>query len=53
MDFAEALVEKLPKDFISKIGLYTGYSKKIDFTNVTINEGKTSNEIIDFGITYN
>jgi hypothetical protein len=52
MDFAETIIDKLPKDFTSKIGIYTGYSKKIELSSVTIDEGKTSNEIIDFGITY-
>jgi len=52
MEFAETILDKLPKDFTSRIGLYTGYSKKIELSTVTIEEGKTTNEIIDFGITY-
>ena len=52
MELAETIIDKLPKDFIPKIGLYAGYLKKIELSTVTIDEGKTSNEIIDFGITY-
>lgn len=52
MDLAEKIIDKFPSDFRSKINLYTGYSKKMDISFVTINENKTANKVIDFGITY-
>lgn len=52
MELAEIIISKFPIEFTSKIGLYSGYSKKLKFHKVTVDEGKTSNEIIDFGITY-
>jgi hypothetical protein len=52
MELAEIIIGKFPIEFKSKIGLYSGYSKKLKFHKVTVDEAKTSNEIIDFGITY-
>ena len=52
MDLAENIISKLPKEFQWKIGLYGPYSNKIDFSTLRINEGKTNNKVIDFGITY-
>jgi len=52
MDLAGKLIEKIPLELRSKIGLYSSYSNKFDLSNITINEGKTTNKVIDFGITY-
>jgi hypothetical protein len=52
ISIAESIIEKMPKSFTSRIGLYSAYSKKIKLSTVKIDEGKTSSEIIDFGITY-
>jgi hypothetical protein len=52
MDLAKSIIDKFPQDFKSKIGLYTGFSNKLDFSTVTIDQGKTSNKVVDFGITY-
>jgi hypothetical protein len=52
IDVAGNIINKFPKEFCSKIGLYGLYSKKINITTVKINEGKTANEVVDFGITY-
>ena len=52
MNMAEKIIEKIPLNIRSKIGLYSSYSNKIDLSNITIDENKTTNKIIDFGITY-
>lgn len=52
-DKSFALISKLPSEFKTKIGLYTGYDKSIHFANIEIKEAKTTNENVDFGITYN
>jgi len=52
MDLAENILKKFPKGFASKIGLHGPFSNKVHLTTVKINEGKTTNEVIDFGITY-
>jgi hypothetical protein len=47
------LISKFPPEFKEKLNLYTGYDKSFKFTTIEIKEGKTSNENIDFGTTYN
>lgn len=47
------LISKFPSDFKTNIGMYTGYDKSFHFSNIEIKEDKTTNENIDFGITYN
>ncbi|UTN02344.1 carboxypeptidase-like regulatory domain-containing protein [Flavobacterium bizetiae] len=46
------LISKFPSDFKSKIDLYSGYDKSLHFANIEIKEQKTTNENVDFGITY-
>jgi hypothetical protein len=48
---AEKIIESFPDDFKRKIKLYSGYSKAYDFKTIRIEEGKTENNISDFGIT--
>lgn len=50
-DKANELIKLFPDDFIRKIKLYTGYSKAYDFEIMYIEEGKSTNQITDFGIT--
>lgn len=50
-DKIEKLFEKIPDDFKRKLKLYTGYSNAYDFSIIKIEEGKTTNQITDFGIT--
>ncbi len=52
MDLAEKIIDKFPKSFCTKIGIYGAYSQKIKIKTETVDEGKTTNEVIDFGITY-
>jgi hypothetical protein len=47
----EKLFETFPDDFKSKIKLFTSYSNAYDFSTIRIEEGKTENNITDFGIT--
>ncbi|WP_409416871.1 hypothetical protein [Flavobacterium sp. PS2] len=47
------LISKFPPDLKSKIELYTGYDKSLNFSNIEIKEAKTTNENVDFGTTYN
>ena len=47
------LISKFPKDFKTKLGLYTGYDKSLSFNNIEIKEAKTANQNVDFGTTYN
>jgi hypothetical protein len=47
------LISKFPQEFKEKLNLYTGYDKSFKFTTIEIKEGKTSNENVDFGTTYN
>lgn len=50
-DKIEKLVSSFPEDFKSKLGIYGLYNKSIDFSFILIGEGKTENNISDFGIT--
>lgn len=52
MEVAEKIIDNFPKEFKSKLRLYSAYSRKLEIRSVRIEEGKTTNEIIDFGITY-
>jgi hypothetical protein len=52
MELANSIIASFPNEFRYKIGVLTGYSGKIEITSFQIEEGKTRNEIIDFGITY-
>lgn len=52
MEKSETLINSFPKDFISKIKLYTPYSYSYDFGTVFIEGNKSVNEVIDFGTTY-
>ncbi|PMB13396.1 hypothetical protein CEN47_28750, partial [Fischerella thermalis CCMEE 5319] len=48
---ANELIKLFPDDFKWKIKLYTGYSNAFDFETIHIDEGKSANQITDFGIT--
>ncbi len=48
---SEKLIDLLPKEFKSKIKLYSGYSNAFDFSGIYIEEGETKNNNSDFGIT--
>jgi hypothetical protein len=48
---AAKIIEQLPDDAKRKIGIYTGYSNALSFSNITIEEGKPEVKITDFGIT--
>lgn len=50
-DKANELFKSFPDDFTRKIKLYTGYSNAFDFETIYIEEGKSANQITDFGIT--
>jgi hypothetical protein len=50
-DKANELIKSFPDDFLRKIKLYTGYSKAYDIEIIYIEEGKSTNQITDFGIT--
>jgi len=50
-DKAEKLIDMLPKDFTSKIQLFTGYSNALDFSTIHIEERKTATQNTNFGIT--
>jgi hypothetical protein len=52
MELADKIIEKFPYDFKTKLGLYTSYSNKLKISSIKIDEGKFTNEVIDFGITY-
>jgi hypothetical protein len=45
------LFELFPDDYKNNLGLYTEYSKALDFTSVRIEEGETKTVVTDFGIT--
>ena len=47
------IISKFPSEFKTKLGFYTGYDKSFDFNIVEIREGKSCNENVDFGTTYN
>jgi hypothetical protein len=48
---AAKIIEELPDDAKRKIGIYTGYSNALYFSNIRIEEGKPEVNITDFGIT--
>jgi hypothetical protein len=50
-DKANELFKSFPSDFKRKIKLYTGYSNAYNFETIQIEEGKSTNQITDFGIT--
>jgi hypothetical protein len=50
-DKAYELIKTFPDDFTDKIKLYTGYSNAFDFDTIYIEDGKSANQITDFGIT--
>lgn len=50
-DKANEMFKSFPVDFTRKIKLYTGYSNAYDFETIYIEEGKSTNQITDFGIT--
>lgn len=50
-DKANELLKSFPDDFTRKIELYTGYGNAYDFGIIYIDEGKSTNEITDFGNT--
>lgn len=52
-DKSQNLISKFPEQFKRKLGLYTSYDKSFRFLSIEITEGKTINENIDFGTTYN
>lgn len=49
---AAKIINNLPNDFKTKLGLYTIYSNKQKIETIWIDEGKTANKIVDFGVTY-
>ena len=50
-DKANELFKSFPDAFTGKIKLYTGYSNAYDFGTIYLEEGKSANQITDFGIT--
>ncbi len=48
---AEKLIESFPENFKSRIKLYSAYGKAFNFSYIQIEEGKTENQVTDFGIT--
>jgi hypothetical protein len=51
-DKADKLISKFPEEFKIGLNLLTGYDKSFYFTTIQIDEGKTSNQNVDFGVTY-
>lgn len=51
-DIASGIIKNLPSEFASKLQVYGLYNRKIELALIKIDEGKTTNKIIDFGITY-
>ena len=47
------IISRFPKEFMSKLGIYTGHDRSFDFSVVEIMEGKSSTQNVDFGTTYN
>jgi hypothetical protein len=48
---ADELFKSFPDDFKMKIKIYRGYSNAFDFKTINIDEGKSANQITDFGVT--
>ncbi len=51
-DKADKLISKFPEEFKIGLNLLTGYDNSFYFTTIQIDEGKTSNQNVDFGVTY-
>jgi hypothetical protein len=49
---AGEILLNIPVEYRSKIGLYSLFSNKLDISLLYIDEGKSKNKVIDFGITY-